>query len=70
MIHWSNEDVKHFISNLPKSKYILVAHDIKDATEEDIVPGNYRAFDLGKRFPEAKLVSTWDSGNKAIWLIQ
>jgi hypothetical protein len=68
MIHWSNEDVKQFMSNLPKSKYILVSHDIKDATEEDIVPGNYRAFDLDKRFPEAKLVSTWDSGNKAIWL--
>lgn len=70
MIHWSNQDVEEFVQDLPKSKYILVSHDIKNATEEDITPGNFRPFDFAKRCDKAKLVSTWDNGNKAIWVIE
>ena len=70
MIHWSNQDIEEFVKDLPKSKYILVSHDIKDATEEDIVPGKFRPFDFKKKYDKAELVSTWDNGNKAIWIIE
>jgi hypothetical protein len=70
MIHWSNKDVENFVNDLPKAKYILVAHDIKDATEKDIEVGSYRAFDFGKRCDKAKFIQTWGDGRKAIWLIE
>lgn len=70
MIHWSNKDIDEFCQDLPKSKYIIVSHDIKGDPNEDIVAGKFRAFDFQKKYDKAKLVGTWENGNKGIWIIE
>ena len=50
MIHWSNERISEFLSNVKGYKNILITNDVTEnvRVNEDIVSGQFRAVDIEK----------------------